>query len=51
MWGPLVSFSFSAIGLDLDLNFLVEIKLGVPLHPKKVIHFLQGGRSSNPDYV
>ena len=29
---------------SLDFNFLVEFKLGFPLNPQKVIHFLQGGQ-------
>ena len=29
---------------SLDFNFLVEMKLGFPLNPQKVEHFLQGGQ-------
>ena len=32
---------------SFDFNFLVEIKLGFPVNPPKVDHFLQGGRCSN----
>ena len=38
---------------SLDFNLLVEIKLGFPLNPQKVIHFLQGGQQqpSKPDQI
>ena len=38
-----ISFGCYWVG-SLDFNFLIEIKLGFPLNPQKVIHFLQGGQ-------